>query len=90
MRPHLRYALYVARHKWFVLLAGRRTGAPLWRLLVHDWSKLTPAEWGAYVEASTSTAAASARTASTRRGFTISIATRTTGSTGSCARTTAT
>ena len=46
---HLRYASYVIRHKWFVLLAGLRTGAPLWRLIVHDWSKLTPAEWGPYV-----------------------------------------
>lgn len=49
MRAHWRYAGYVARHKWFVLRAGLRTRAPLWRLLVHDWSKLTPAEWGPYV-----------------------------------------
>lgn len=49
MSPHLQYATYVARHKWFVLVAGRSTGAPLWRLLIHDWSKLTPAEWGPYV-----------------------------------------
>lgn len=49
VRPHLKYASYVARHKWFVFVAGRRTGAPLWRLLIHDWSKLTPAEWFPYV-----------------------------------------
>lgn len=49
MKPHLRYAWYVARHKWFVLLAGRLVGAPLWRLVIHDWTKLTPAEWGPYV-----------------------------------------
>lgn len=49
MRPHLRYASYVVRHKWFVLRAGLRTGAPLWRLLIHDWSKMTLAEWGPYV-----------------------------------------
>jgi hypothetical protein len=49
MSPHLKYASYVARHKWFVFLAGLRTKAPLWRLLIHDWSKLTPAEWGPYV-----------------------------------------
>ncbi len=49
MSPHLKYAKYVARHKWFVLVAGRRTKAPLWRLLIHDWSKLAPAEWGPYV-----------------------------------------
>lgn len=49
MRPHLRYASYVARHKWFVFLAGIRTDAPLWRLVIHDWSKLSIAEWGPYV-----------------------------------------
>lgn len=48
-RAHLRYLSYVLRHKWFVLVAGLRTGAPLWRLLIHDWSKFTPAEWGPYV-----------------------------------------
>ena len=47
--PHLRYASYVARHKWFVFVAGLRTGAPLWRLLIHDWSKMSLAEWGPYV-----------------------------------------
>lgn len=49
MKPHLQYAKYVIRHKWFVFVAGRKTGAPLWRLIIHDWSKLTPAEWGPYV-----------------------------------------
>ena len=51
MRAHLQYASYVARHKWFVFRAGLKVGAPLWRLIVHDWSKLTPAEWGPYVRA---------------------------------------
>ena len=46
---HLRYLRYVIRHKWFVLIAGLRVGAPLWRLLIHDWSKFTPAEWSGYV-----------------------------------------
>jgi hypothetical protein len=45
---HLRYLRYIVRHKWFVLLAGLKTGAPLWRLIVHDWSKFTPREWFAY------------------------------------------
>lgn len=49
MKPHLKYASYVARHKWFVFQAGLKTKAPLWRLVIHDWSKLTPAEWGPYV-----------------------------------------
>lgn len=46
---HRKYARYIVRHKWFVFRAGLRTGAPLWRLLIHDWSKLTPAEWAPYV-----------------------------------------
>lgn len=50
MRAHWRYASYVARHKWFVFRAGLKTGAPLWRLVIHDWSKLTPAEWFPYVQ----------------------------------------
>lgn len=49
MNAHLRYLSYVIRHKWFVLVAGLRTGAPLWRLLIHDWSKFLPSEWGPYV-----------------------------------------
>lgn len=49
-KAHLRYASYVARHKWFVFIAGRRTGAPLWRLLIHDWSKMSVAEWKPYVD----------------------------------------
>ena len=49
MRAHLRYLSYVVRHKAFVLYAGFRTGAPLWRLLIHDWSKFLPCEWFPYV-----------------------------------------
>jgi hypothetical protein len=49
MRAHWGYAKYVARHKWFVFVAGRRTGVSLWRLIIHDWSKLTRAEWTPYV-----------------------------------------
>lgn len=49
MSAHRKYASYVLRHKWFVLVAGLRTGAPIWRLLIHDWSKLLPCEWTPYV-----------------------------------------
>lgn len=45
---YLRYLKVVCRHKWFVFRAGLRTGAPLWRLAIHDWSKFSPAEYGAY------------------------------------------
>lgn len=35
-------------HKWYVLLAGRRIGVPLWRLIIHDWSKFSPTEFFRY------------------------------------------
>src|SRR5688572_17387357 len=50
MKAHFGYASYVARHKWFVFRAGLKTKAPFWRLVIHDWSKLTPAEWFPYVQ----------------------------------------
>lgn len=49
MGAHFRYLSYVVRHKWFVLVAGLKTGAPLWRLIIHDWSKFLPCEWFPYV-----------------------------------------
>lgn len=49
MSAHLKYLSYVCRHKWFVLQAGLRTGAPVWRLIIHDWSKFLPSEWFPYV-----------------------------------------
>jgi hypothetical protein len=48
LKAHLKYASYIARHKWFVFQAGLRTGASLWRLLKHDWSKFLPSEWIPY------------------------------------------
>lgn len=44
MRDTLRYLWLTIKHKWFVFLAGLATKAPLWRLLIHDWSKFTLAE----------------------------------------------
>lgn len=57
MTPHLRYLRYVLLHKLAVFQAGwamRRTVSAhpvrwFWRLLVHDWSKLSRAEWSPYV-----------------------------------------
>lgn len=42
------YLKYLARHKWFVFRAGLKTRAPLWRLIIHDWSKFLPSEWVPY------------------------------------------
>lgn len=50
MKKHINYLKYLVRHKWFVLVAGLRTGAPLWRLIIHDWSKFLPSEWFPYVD----------------------------------------
>jgi len=45
---YIRYLKSLLLHKWFVFLAGLKTGVPLWRLIVHDWQKFTPQEFGAY------------------------------------------
>jgi len=48
---HWRYLSYLIRHKWFVFVAGLRVGRiPLWRLVIHDWSKFMPSEWFPYVD----------------------------------------
>jgi hypothetical protein len=46
--PSLKYALLTLKHKWFVYLAGRKLGVPLWQLIIHDLSKFGPAELPAY------------------------------------------
>jgi len=40
----MRYFWLTIKHKWFVFIAGLRTKAPLWRLLIHDWTKFLPCE----------------------------------------------
>lgn len=48
MKMHLQYLWYVIRHKFFVFQAGLKTEVPIWRLLIHDWSKFSRTEWGPY------------------------------------------
>lgn len=48
MRRHWQYLKYVLRHKWFVLLAGRKLGVGLLTLIFHDWDKFLPDEWFPY------------------------------------------
>ena len=43
-RATLRYLWLTTKHKAFVFRAGLRTKAPLWRLIIHDWTKYTPSE----------------------------------------------
>jgi hypothetical protein len=40
----MKYLWLTLRHKWFVLLAGRRTRTTIWRRIRHDLSKLLPCE----------------------------------------------
>lgn len=48
---YLSFFWSLIRHKWFVFLAGVRLGGiPLWRLLIHDWSKFGPWEFGRYAK----------------------------------------
>ena len=45
----IKYILLVLRHKWYVLTFGLKVGGiPIWRLLVHDFSKFSRAEFPAY------------------------------------------
>jgi len=45
---YLRFLWSLLRHKWFVFLAGVKIGVPIWRLVIHDWTKFTPVEFGRY------------------------------------------
>lgn len=49
LRAHWRYAVFLARHKWFVFRACRRLGVS-WLGVLHDLSKLRPDEWGPYAD----------------------------------------
>lgn len=49
MIDSLRYTRTVLRHKWFVMVAGRRIGVSWKQLIVHDLSKFSRAEFGPYV-----------------------------------------
>lgn len=44
MTPTIKYFLLTLKHKWFVLVAGLKTKANLWDLIVHDWTKFSPSE----------------------------------------------
>lgn len=50
LNSHWQYAKYVARHKLYVYQAGRKLGVGRFQLILHDWHKMTPAEWFPYVE----------------------------------------
>jgi len=47
---YLQFVRLLLRHKWYVLRAGIVTGVPFWRLLIHDLSKFSPAEFVTYAK----------------------------------------
>ena len=50
MKDHIAYLKYVLKHKYFVLVAGRKLGMSYWQGITHDWSKFLPSEWLPYVK----------------------------------------
>jgi len=43
---YLRYLGYLLKHKYHVWCQGRKLGLARWRMLIHDWSKFSPSEYG--------------------------------------------
>lgn len=50
MKKRFQYLRYLLRHKYFVLREGIKLGVPLWRLILHDWTKFLPKEWTPYCD----------------------------------------
>ena len=49
MNKFFKYLSYIIRHKYYVLVAGLKVRAPLFRLIIHDWSKFLPYEFAPYM-----------------------------------------
>lgn len=47
---YLMYFRKVLIHKWYVFLEGLKIHAPLYLLILHDWSKFLPDEFVAYAK----------------------------------------
>jgi len=47
---YFKYLTYLLRHKWFVLVASYRIGAPIWNAIFHDFSKFYPSEFIPYAQ----------------------------------------
>ena len=50
MSRYWAYLKYILRHKWFVFQAGLKVKAPIWQLIIHDWSKFLPSEFFPYAD----------------------------------------
>lgn len=44
------YLLYLWVHKKMVWVYGRKLQVPIWRLVIHDWSKFLPVEFFPYLD----------------------------------------
>lgn len=45
---NIKYLRYLLRHKWYVFRSCLLLKVPLWRAIIHDWSKFLPSEWRPY------------------------------------------
>lgn len=52
MLQHYKYLRYILKHKYYIIVYGTKIGLPLWRALLHDWTKFMPNEWSAYANRS--------------------------------------
>lgn len=50
MKAYLQYLKYVIVHKYYVFVAGLKTKAPFYLLIIHDLSKFLPSEFIPYAE----------------------------------------
>lgn len=50
MKDHLAYLKYVLRHKLYVFQACLKMKVPIYRSIIHDYSKFTLSEWKPYVK----------------------------------------
>lgn len=43
--PIIKHILKIIQHKYFVFKAGLKIECPIWRLIIHDWTKFLPSEF---------------------------------------------
>lgn len=48
--PKLKFLYVILKHKYYVFKVGRKLNIPVWNLIKHDFSKLTPDEFPHYAE----------------------------------------
>lgn len=51
MNSNIACAISIFKHKYYVWVAGRKLGVPIWQLITHDLSKFSPEEFPYYRKA---------------------------------------